>query len=161
MAVTVPAPGWNEVEVRILPDSEEFVPKYQTEGSADCDLVANVPKNSVGEKEVVILPGRCVMIDCGFRMAVPPGWKAEASMRSGHAKALMIMPNSPAQLDSDFRGRPAILVANVGKNPMCIKDRDRFAQMWVAPAWRIKWNVVTELEETARGSGGFGSTGKQ
>ncbi len=148
------------VKTDIVVDDPMFLPKYATDGSANVDLVANVPPDTTGRKIATIPPGRCVMIDCGFSMAIPKGWKACVSARSGHAKAMMIVPNAPAQLDSDFRGRPLVLIANVGKNMMMVEHGERFAQMWIEPSWRFGFNVVDKLDETGRGAGGFGSTGK-
>jgi dUTP pyrophosphatase len=144
----------------IKADDPMFLPKYATDGSANVDLVANVPPDTTGRKIATIPPGRCAMIDCGITLGVPKGFKVCISARSGHAKAMMIVPNAPGQIDQDFTGRIMVLIANVGKNIMAVEHGERFAQMWIEPAWRFKWNEVKEFPETGRGAGGFGSTGK-
>jgi len=148
-----PVPGMTPVKI-------DFTPQYQTPGSACCDLIANCPPDVNGQKKAVLPPKATVMIDCGFSMAVPPGYKACISARSGHAKAGLLIPNAPGQVDSDFRGRVNVLLTNVSRNMMIVEHGERFAQMWLEPVYRFGWQPVETLPETERGSGGFGSTGK-
>lgn len=108
----------------------------------------------------MIPPRQTVMIDCGFSMALPLGYKACISARSGHAKAGMVIPNAPGQLDADFRGRIVVLITNISKQLMIIEHGERFAQMWLEPVFRFGWETVEDLPDTLRGAGGFGSTGK-
>lgn len=148
------------MKTKIKADDPMFVPQYQTESSACADLIANVPPDSTKQRIATVLPNRCVVIDCGFSMELPPGYKAEIYARSGHAKAMLMVPNAPGQIDQDFRGRVMVLIANVGKNSMVIQHGERFAQIALCPVWRFDWEQVKELEDTARAAGGFGSTGK-
>jgi dUTP pyrophosphatase len=137
-----------------------FTPQYQTEGSACCDLIANCPPDVNGQKKAVLPPRATVMIDCGFSMAIPPGFKACISARSGHAKAGLLIPNAPGQIDQDYRGRVVVLLTNVSRQLMIVEHGERFAQMWLEPVYRFGWVPAETLPETQRGTGGFGSTGK-
>jgi len=138
-----------------------FEPQYQTEQAACCDLVANCPPDVNGQKRAVLPPRATVMIDCGFSMAIPPGFKACISARSGHAKAGLVIPNAPGQIDSDFRSRVVVLLTNVSRQLMIVEHGERFAQMWLEPVYRFGWVPTEELPETQRGAGGFGSTGRR
>lgn len=148
------------VLTKIKADDPMFIPQYQSNGAVCADLIANVPPDFTKQRQVTIMPNRCVMIDCGFSMELPIGYKAEITVRSGHAKAMLFVPNSPGQIDQDFRGRVMVLMANLSKVPMVVIHGERFAQISVSPFWKFEWNPVTELEDTMRNSGGFGSTGK-
>lgn len=148
------------VPTPIKADDPKFIPQYATDGSAAADLVANVPPDPIGNRVVTIAPNRCEVVDVGFSMALPKGFKAEISLRSGHGKAMLLVPNAPGLIDEDYRGRVKVLIANVGKHGIEIKDGERFAQMKLEPVWRFDWQPVEHLDDTARGTGGFGSTGK-
>lgn len=138
----------------------DWTPAYQTEGSACVDLVANIPPDFTQQRRVTLHPRQSTMIDCGFSMALPPGYKAEVSARSGHAKAMLIVANAPGQVDSDFRGRVMVIVANIGKQTMTVEHGERFAQMWLDRVYRFEWDKTDTLPDTMRGEGGFGSTGR-
>ena len=159
--------GANLVPTKIKLEEERFLPKYANEYAACADLYAKIVKGSEGavyseehKTYVIQLPYRTVMkIETGFAMQLPPGWKAEVSQRSGWGKKGLIVTNSPGQIDEDYRGPLCVLVANVGKEILTIKDGDRIGQMRPAPVFRFDWEVVDALDETERGEGGFGSTG--
>ena len=167
---TLPPQGFNGL-TDIVADDPMFIPQYKTEDAVCCDLVANLkpeydpklpPHQQAPMIEHVQIQHRAVvLVDCGFSMAVPKGWKAEIVARSGLASQGLIVCNGPGQIDSDYRGRVRVILCNVGHtNPIVIKHGERFAQMYLTPVHKFSWQVKTELPTTDRGSGGFGSTGK-
>lgn len=125
------------------------------------DLIANIAPNTQGERFVRLLPGSTAVIDCGFKMQLQPDFEAQIRARSSWAKKGLIITNSPATLDSDFRGEIKAIVSNIGKNILEICHLDRFAQMAIKPVWYFDWEVVDRLEETERNENGFGSTGSK
>ena len=112
-------------------------------------------------ESVTIAPGEIRMIPCGFAMAVPVGFEAQVRPRSGLAsKHGISMPNAPGTIDADYRGEVKVPLINLGKQPFMVERNMRIAQMVIAPVARCDVGVVDELDETARGAGGFGSTGR-
>lgn len=131
-----------------------FIPQYQTEQAAAVDLIANIPGGSV------IMPYRSIeIIDCGFSMELPEGYKSLIGIRSGLASRGMVVVNAPGVIDSDYRGRIKVIAANIGKEVLVVKHGERFAQMRVEPVYTFAWTPVSSLSETNRGEGGIGSTG--
>lgn len=145
--------------MKIKADSAQFVPMYKTKGSSCADLIANIPENDRGDRVVQLLPGHVVTIDAGFSMALPPGWEAQIRPRSGLAQKGIQVTNSPGTIDDDYRGRLGVILNNTGREIVNIRHGERFAQMALKPVWYFQWNIVSELDETERGEGGFGSTG--
>ncbi len=146
-----------KVPTAIVADSEEFLPRYKTTGALCADLTANITEDN---GELRIGHRRTVVIDCGFSMALPQGWGATVSARSGHAARGLIVTNSPAQFDQDYRGRVKVIVSNVGsENPLVIRHGERFAQIKPVPRHLFEFRAVPELDKTDRGDNGFGSTG--
>lgn len=141
--------------VRILPHGEGLaLPAYQTADSAGLDLVAAV------EAEMVLQPGERALVPTGLAIALPSGYEAQIRPRSGLAfKHGLTVLNSPGTVDADYRGEVKVLMINLGQEPFAVKRGERIAQMVVAPVTQIAWQPVADLEETARGAGGFGSTG--
>ncbi|MFO7483391.1 dUTP diphosphatase [Oceanibaculum nanhaiense] len=141
--------------VRILPHGEGLaLPAYQTADSAGLDLVAAV------EAEMVLQPGERALVPTGLAIALPSGYEAQIRPRSGLAfKHGMTVLNSPGTVDADYRGEVKVLMINLGQEPFAVKRGERIAQMVVAPVTQIVWQPVADLDETARGAGGFGSTG--
>ncbi|MBC7136392.1 dUTP diphosphatase [Oceanibaculum nanhaiense] len=141
--------------VRILPHGEGLdLPAYQTADSAGLDLVAAV------EAEMVLNPGERALVPTGLAIALPSGYEAQIRPRSGLAfKHGMTVLNSPGTVDADYRGEVKVLMINLGQEPFAVKRGERIAQMVVAPVTQIAWQPVADLDETARGAGGFGSTG--
>ena len=138
------------------PDSLDLpLPVYATSGSAGMDLYAAV-------KDAVILkPGERCSIPAGIRIAVPEGFEAQIRPRSGLAIRHGIgMVNSPGTIDSDYRGIICVLLINHGTEPFQVRRGERIAQMVVCPVARVEWVQVESLDETTRGSGGFGHTGR-
>lgn len=141
--------------VRILPHGEGLaLPAYQTADSAGLDLVAAV------EAEMMLQPGERALVPTGLAIALPSGYEAQIRPRSGLAfKHGLTVLNSPGTVDADYRGEVKVLMINLGQEPFAVKRGERIAQMVVAPVTQIVWQPVADLDETARGAGGFGSTG--
>lgn len=145
------------VQVSPLPHFEGLdLPRYQTAASAGLDLPAAVAEN----KPVTIPPGEFRMIPTGLAIALPNGYEAQIRPRSGLAAKFGIsIVNSPGTVDADYRGEMKVNLINHGAEPFIVKRGERIAQMVVAPVTHIEWSPVAQLDETARGTGGFGSTG--
>jgi len=125
-----------------------------TEGAAGMDLHA-----AVGP-DVIINPGDVGLIPTGLEMAIPAGFEGQVRPRSGLAVAHRIgVPNSPATIDSDYRGELRVPLINFGPMPFIVSRGMRIAQLVIAPVVRVTWDEVAELPPTARGSGGFGHSG--
>jgi dUTP pyrophosphatase len=100
------------------------------------------------------------LIPCGFYLAVPVGYEAQMRPRSGLAlKHGIVLPNSPGTIDADYRGEVCVILANVGREAFTVRRGMRIAQMVIAPVTRVEAAMVEELDDTARGQGGFGHTG--
>lgn len=145
------------VQIRFLhPEMGRTIPapSLMTEQSAGFDLSACV------DDAVVLQPGERHLVPCGFAMALPPGWEAQVRPRSGLAlKHGVTCLNSPGTIDADYRGQVHALLINLGGEPFTILPGMRVAQMVIAPLAQLHLVTVDELSETARGEGGFGSTG--
>ena len=106
-------------------------------------------------------PGERALVPTGMRIALPVGYEAQVRPRSGLAlKYGITLPNSPGTIDADYRGEIQVIMQNLGDTPFVIEPGDRIAQMVVAPVCQVDWTEAETLEETERGAGGFGSTGK-
>lgn len=142
------------VQIRKLrPDA--VVPRYQTAQAAGMDLHAAL------EAPLTIQPGQRVAIGTGLAFALPPGFEGQIRPRSGLAlKHGVSLVNSPGTLDSDFRAEVKIIVINHGSEPVTFAPGDRIAQMVIAPVIQAELVEVDALDDTARGAGGFGSTGR-
>jgi dUTP pyrophosphatase len=131
------------------------LPAYATEGSSGMDLHAAV------EADTSIAPGETSLIPTGFTIEVPVGYEAQVRPRSGLAvKHSVGVLNSPGTIDSDYRGEVKVILTNFGKKDFTVRRGDRIAQLVIAPVVRARWEEVKTLEQTARGAGGFGHTGK-
>jgi dUTP pyrophosphatase len=146
------------VDVRQLPHGESLpLPAYQSADAAGLDLLAAVPE----DKPVVLAPGAYAMIPTGLTIALPSGFEAQVRPRSGlAAKHGVTVLNSPGTVDADYRGEICVLLINHGQQPFTIRRGERIAQMVIAPVVQAELAVATSLTSTARGSGGFGSTGR-
>ena len=132
-------------------------PAYATADSAGMDLRAAVPADA----PVTLQPGQRALIDTGFCMALPAGYEAQVRPRSGLAiKHGISCLNTPGTIDADYRGEVKVILINLGDAPFIIERGERIAQMVIAPVTQAQVSVVTQLDETSRGSGGFGSTGR-
>ncbi|EPX76716.1 dUTP diphosphatase [Salipiger mucosus] len=133
------------------------LPAYATEGAAGADLRANFPDRD----GIELAPGARALVPTGLRLAIPDGWEVQLRPRSGLAlKHGITLPNAPGTIDSDYRGPLGVIVMNAGTETFRIAHGDRIAQMVAAPVARAGFEVVDTLPETARGAGGFGSTGR-
>jgi len=146
------------VELTWLPHGEGLaLPAYQTAHAAGLDLPAAVPE----DHSLTLLPGRSALVPTGFMIALPEGYEAQVRPRSGlAAKHGVTVLNAPGTVDADYRGEISVLLINHGAEPVTIKRGERIAQMVIAPVARAELVAVTELSSTARGSGGYGSTGR-
>ena len=144
--------------LRRLPHAEGLaLPAYETEGAAGMDLRAAVPEDG----PVTLAPGERRMIPTGLTMAIPEGYEVQVRPRSGlAARHGLTCLNSPGTVDSDYRGEVQVILINLGQETFVVKRGERIAQMVVAPVTRGVFQAVDALPETARGEGGFGSTGR-
>jgi dUTP pyrophosphatase len=132
------------------------LPAYETHGAAGMDLRAAVDEDA----PLVIKPGARFMVPTGLAFAVPLGFEAQVRPRSGlAAKAGVTCLNTPGTIDSDYRGEVKVILINLGEEDFTIRRGDRIAQLVIAPVVQASWGLTTSLDETARGAGGFGSTG--
>jgi dUTP pyrophosphatase len=133
------------------------LPAYETALSAGMDLRAAV----ADEAPMTLDPGARALVPTGLTIALPAGYEAQIRPRSGLAlKHGLTCLNTPGTIDADYRGEVKVLLINLGQEPFVIKRGERIAQMVIAPVTQGAWDVVETLSETARGAGGFGSTGK-
>ena len=146
------------VEVCLLPHGEGLpLPAYQTAHAAGLDLLAAVGADA----PLVLEPGRHALVPTGLTIALPEGFEAQVRPRSGlAAKHGITVLNAPGTIDADYRGEICVLLINHGDKAFTIARGERIAQMVIAPVSHAELVPVTTLPETARGSGGFGSTGR-
>ena len=144
------------MKIKVNYTGKHELPQFETAQSAGMDLRANI------EAPVVLQPGDRALIPTGIKMALPDGYEAQIRPRSGLAyKHGITVLNSPGTIDADYRGDVGVLLINHGREPFTVEDGMRVAQMVVAQYSQFQWESVEDLDETARGAGGFGSTGKQ
>jgi len=150
--------GDANVRVRIarMRGAEDLpLPSRATSGSSGFDLHAAVVA------ELRIEPGGRALVPTGLRIALPPGCEALVRPRSGLAlRHGIVLPNAPGTIDSDYRGEIQVILLNAGQEPFTVRRGDRIAQLVIAPVLRAEWSEVAELDDTARGSGGFGHSGR-
>ena len=146
------------VQIERLPHSEGLpLPAYETRGSAGMDLRAAVPE----DQPLTLAPGARALVPTGLKIALQPGYEAQVRPRSGLAlKHGITCLNSPGTIDSDYRGEVGVILANLGSEPFVIRRGERIAQMVIAACAHAVLEEVAALDETARGGGGFGSTGR-
>jgi dUTP pyrophosphatase len=144
-----------EVDIRQLPHGEGLpLPAYETAGAAGMDLRAT--------EDLVLKAGARCLMPTGFSIALPHGYEAQVRPRSGLAvKHGVTVLNSPGTIDCDYRGEVKVPLINHGDDDFIIARGDRIAQMVIAPVTRIGWRAVDALDDTVRGGGGFGSSGKR
>ncbi len=141
------------VMVKRLPGNDDLpLPAYATSGAAGMDVVS--------AEDVDLAPGARHAVATGLAMAIPEGFEIQVRPRSGLAlKHGVTVPNTPGTIDSDYRGELKVIMINLGAETFAIRRGDRVAQLVLAPVTRASWLEVETLDETARGAGGFGSTG--
>ncbi len=144
------------VEICRQPGGEGLpAPALATPGAAGFDLAAAVTE------DLVLTPGARALVPTGFAIAVPPGYEAQVRPRSGLAlRHGIVVPNSPGTIDSDYRGEVKVILLNAGDEPFTVVRGDRIAQLVLAPVVRTQLALVDSLDETERGAGGFGHTGR-
>tara|TARA_R110002073_G_scaffold123234_1_gene266775 strand:- start:68862 stop:69293 length:432 start_codon:yes stop_codon:yes gene_type:complete len=142
------------MKVQIINKSKHQTPAYETEQSAGMDLRANI------DESITLRPLERAIIKTGLYIALPPGFEAQVRPRSGlAAKKGITVLNSPGTIDADYRGEIGVILVNLSNNDFVVQDGERVAQLIIAKHERVVWNEVIVLNETERGSGGFGSTG--
>jgi len=143
-----------EIELQRLPHGNGLpVPSYATDGAAGLDVVA--------AEELTLAPGERHAVATGFAIAIPPGYEVQVRPRSGLAlKHGITCLNTPGTIDEDYRGEVKVILANLGSEPFAVKRGERIAQLVPAPVLKASFREVTQLGETTRGIGGFGSTGQ-
>ena len=144
-----------KVRIKRKPGCEDLpLPQYMSEFSSGMDICADV------DDEVVLAPGEIKLISAGFYMSLPAGYEAQIRPRSGLAlKHGISLVNSPGTIDSDYRGLVSLILINLGKVPFTIKRGSRIAQMVIQKVVKAQTELVGELDETVRSSGGFGHSG--
>ncbi len=141
------------VKLKRLPHGHGLdLPAYATHGAAGMDVVA--------AENITLRPGSRHAVATGFAVAIPPGYEVQVRPRSGLAlKHGITVPNTPGTIDSDYRGELKVIMINLSDDNFPIQRGDRIAQLVLAPVTIAGWEEVEDLDETARGTGGFGSTG--
>lgn len=138
-------------------DPAVALPSYETAGAAGADVRANLP----GGVPITLQPGARALVPTGLRIEIPSGFEVQVRPRSGLAlKHGITLPNTPGTIDSDYRGPLGVIVLNAGQDPFEITHGERIAQLVVAPVVQAQFDLVDTLNETQRGAGGFGSTGR-
>jgi dUTP pyrophosphatase len=144
------------ISIKRISDTFQTIPlpTYATEGSAGMDVYATL------EEPMTITAGAIAMVPTNLSIALPKGYECQVRSRSGlAAKNGIFALNAPGTIDSDYRGEIKVILANFGKENFEIKTGDRIAQLVIAQYEHIQWKEVSNLDETSRGEGGFGSTG--
>ncbi|MBL8648192.1 MAG: dUTP diphosphatase [Sphingosinicella sp.] len=143
-----------EIRLKRLPHGEGLpIPALATSGAAGMDVVA--------AEDVIIPPGGRHAVATGFAFAIPEGYEVQVRPRSGLAlKNGITCLNTPGTIDADYRGEVKVILANLGAEPFAVKRGERIAQLVAAPVQQAHFAEVDDLDETARGAGGFGSTGR-
>ena len=142
------------MNVEIINKSKHAIPSYETTGAAGMDLKANI------DTPIILKPLERAIVKTGLFIALPQGFEAQVRPRSGlAAKKGITVLNSPGTVDADYRGEIGVILVNLSNEKFIVNDGERIAQLVIAKHERISWQEVKILDETQRGSGGFGSTG--
>ena len=145
-----------KVSVKIVNKSHHALPSYSTLFSAGMDIRANL------SEPVTLAPMERRLIPTGLFIALPEGYEAQIRPRSGLAlKHGITIPNSPGTIDADYRGEIGIILVNLSSEPFTVNDGERICQMVIAAHSHVDWELVETLDDTERGAGGFGHTGKE
>jgi dUTP pyrophosphatase len=146
--------AWADGADRALP-----LPAYKTDGAAGADLCAHLPPGSRAEG-LTLRPGERAAVATGLRLAIPMGFEGQVRARSSLARKGLMLPNAPGTIDADYRGEVLVLLLNAGDAPVTLSHGERIAQLVIVPVARARFELAEDLGDTARGSGGFGSTGR-
>ena len=143
-------------KVKIVNTSKNPLPEYKTEGSSGVDLRGNI------DETTYVYPMKRTLVPTGLFIAIPKGYEAQVRPRSGLAiNNGIIVLNTPGTIDADYRGELKVILANFSDTTFKVEPGDRIAQMVFSKCEKVKWDLVDELDETERGSGGFGHTGQK
>ena len=144
------------MEIKIINKSKHALPAYETEQSAGMDIRANL------SEPITLQPMQRCLVPTGLYMSIPKGYEAQIRPRSGLAikKGISVL-NSPGTIDADYRGEVCIILINLSAETFVIEDGERVAQMVIASHEQAVWKAVETLDETERGAGGCGHTGKK
>ena len=143
------------IDIKVVNRGSQPLPQYATPQSAGMDLRADIAE------PIVLHPMERRLIPTGLHIALPEGYEAQVRPRSGMAlKHGIGVLNSPGTIDADYRGEIGIILVNLSNEPFVVNDGDRIAQMVIARHERVEWVAVESLDETQRGAGGFGHTGR-
>ena len=144
------------MKVRVINKSKHALPEYQTEYSAGLDLKANI------ESSIVLKPLERILVPTGLFVELPNGYEAQIRPRSGlAAKYGVTVLNTPGTIDADYRGEIMVILVNLSNLDFIINDGERICQMVVTKHEKVIWEHSDEIDETARGAGGFGHTGRK
>jgi len=146
-----------KIKVKKLPGRPDHVPlpKKQTDGAAGYDVCA------ANTEPIVLGSGEAAAVPTGLALEIPPGWEVQVRPRSGLAlKYGITLPNAPGTIDSDYRGELMVIMMNLGPEDFLVKAGDRIAQLVVGKTYEADWEAADLLEDSDRGEGGFGSTGR-
>jgi dUTP pyrophosphatase len=139
---------------RVRPNSPS-IPRYQSEQAAGLDLAADL------DEPLTLEAGERAAVPSGIAVAIPPGFEGQVRARSGRALSEgLALVNAPGTVDADYRGEIKVILINLGDQPIVIRPGERIAQLVIAPVARAELIEVEELEESPRGAGGFGHTGR-
>jgi len=144
------------MKIRIINRSKHNLPEYRTESSAGMDLSANI------EKPIILKPLERIIVPTGLFIELPVGYEAQIRPRSGLAiKNGITVLNTPGTIDADYRGEICVIIINMSDKDYIINDGERICQMIISKHERVEWDKVELLNDTERGEGGFGHTGKK
>lgn len=144
----------NSIEIKVVNNGRHPLPAYSTECSAGMDVRANL------SEPMVLQPMQRALVPTGLKIALPRGYECQLRPRSGLAlKHGITLVNTPGTIDADYRGEIGVILINLSQEPFVINDGERICQMVIAPYTRGEWVTVDALDQTERGSGGFGHTG--
>ncbi len=145
-----------EVKVKVVKSEGAKLPRYMTEGSAGMDVHAHI------EEDILLKPLERVLVPTGLKIEIPHGYEVQVRPRSGLAiKHGITLLNTPGTIDSDFRGEIKVIMINISNDDFIIKADERIGQLVLNKVYKCVWTESKELEDTQRGQGGFGHTGKK
>lgn len=143
------------LKIKRIRDAALPLPAYHSAGAAGMDLLADI------ERAIVLAPLERCAAPTGIAIEIPPGYEGQVRPRSGRAlREGLTLLNTPGTIDSDYRGEIQVIVVNLGREPVSIEPGDRIAQLVIAPVARVELVEVEALDDTSRGGGGFGHTGR-
>ena len=144
-----------KVRIKIAPHFKGEIPQYQSNGASGFDVRAQI------DQPIILKPMERALVPTGLMFEIPLGFEIQARPRSGWAlKHGLSLMNTPGTIDADYRGEVKVILVNLGTDIVTIQDQDRCAQLVICPVIQAQFELVTDLSDTERGAGGFGSTGK-